>query len=233
MTNEVNLPLSIAIDGPVSAGKSTLSDALARKLGILHLDTGAMYRAVGLYALQNGINPANEAAMEDVINAGKAVVSVQYAEGMQITLLNGNDVTHRLREETVGAAASAVSRYPAVRRYLVDIQRQLAREQSLLIDGRDIGTVVLPEAGIKIFLTASPEARALRRYTQIISSGGKSDYATVLQELIQRDSQDTSRKHDPLRPAWDALVLDTSALSFEETLSKLLELVEAKRDRKA
>ena len=115
---------------------------------------------------------------------------------------------------------------------LVDIQRQLARKQSLLIDGRDIGTVVLPEADVKIFLTASPEARALRRYTQIISSGKKSDYPTVLQELIKRDSQDTSRKHDPLRPAEDAVVLDTSALSFEETLSKLLELVEAKRDKK-
>ena len=232
MEKEVNRPPSIAIDGPVSAGKSTLSDALARKLGILHLDTGAMYRAVGLYALENGINPASEAALEEVIGNGWAAVSLEYTDGMQITLLNGQNVTHRLREEAVGAAASAVSRYPAVRRYLVDIQRQLARKQSLLIDGRDIGTVVLPEADVKIFLTASPEARALRRYTQIISSGKKSDYPTVLQELIKRDSQDTSRKHDPLRPAEDAVVLDTSALSFEETLSKLLELVEAKRDRK-
>ena len=141
MEKEVNRPLSIAIDGPVSAGKSTLSDALARKLGILHLDTGAMYRAVGLYALENGINPASEAALEEVIGNGWAAVSLEYTDGMQITLLNGQNVTHRLREEAVGAAASAVSRYPAVRRYLVDIQRQLARKQSLLIDGRDIGTV--------------------------------------------------------------------------------------------
>ncbi|MDD4081427.1 MAG: (d)CMP kinase [Eubacteriales bacterium] len=233
MTKEYSRPLSIAIDGPVSAGKSTLSDALARKLGILHLDTGAMYRAMGLYALENGIDPKDETALEDVIKNNAAVVSVEYADNMQKTLLNGQDITHRLREETVGAAASAVSRYPAVRRYLVGIQQRLSREQSLLIDGRDIGTVVLPDASIKIFLTATPEARALRRYTQIIADGEKVNYPKVLEDLIKRDAQDTGREHDPLRPAEDAVVLDTSALSFEETLAKLLALVEAKRDRQA
>ena len=220
-------PLSIAIDGPVSAGKSTLSDALARKLGILHLDTGAMYRAVGLYALDHHIDPGDEAALEEVIRKQEAAVSVAYAEGLQKTLLNGVDVTPRLREEQVGAAASAVSRYAAVRRYLVGIQQQLAREQSLLIDGRDIGTVVLPRADIKVFLTATPEARALRRYTQLISAGQKADYRAVLSELIKRDAQDSGRAVDPLRPAEDAVILDTSALSFEESLAKLLELVKA------
>ncbi len=219
-------PLSIAVDGPVSAGKSTLCDALARKLGILHLDTGAMYRAVALYVLDQNINPQDEAALEAVIKDNRAAVSVAYQEGQQTTLLNGRDITHRLREEQVGAVASTISRYPAVRRYLVSLQQQLAKEQSLLIDGRDIGTVVLPEADIKIFLTASPEARALRRYTQLISSGQKADYPTVLQDLIQRDAQDTGREHDPLRAADDALVMDTSEMSFEESLAQLIQLVE-------
>lgn len=220
-------PLSIAIDGPVSAGKSTLSDALARKLGILHLDTGAMCRAVGLYALDHGIDPADEPALNEIIEKRLARVDVAYEEGLQRTLLNGTDVTHRLREEQVGSAASAVSRYCAVRRYLVEIQQQLAKEQSLLIDGRDIGTVVLPDADIKVFLTASPEDRALRRYTQLISSGQQADYPTVLSELIKRDAQDTGRAVDPLRPAQDAVILDTSGCSFEESLEKLLELVRA------
>lgn len=220
-------PLSIAIDGPVSAGKSTLSAALARKLGILHLDTGAMYRAVGLYALDHGIDPGDEAALKALIKDGSIAVAVEYANGLQKTLLGGQDVTHRLREERVGAAASAVSRFAAVRRYLVAIQQQLAREQSLLIDGRDIGTVVLPHASVKVFLTATPEARALRRYTQLITAGQQTDYPTVLKELIKRDAQDTGRAVDPLKPADDAVMLDTSSLSFEESLAKLVELVEA------
>ena len=227
MTSQGKRPFSIAIDGPVSAGKSTLSDALARRLGILHLDTGAMYRAVGLYALDNGVDPGDEAALNEVIKQGKAAVSVRYADGYQKTMLNGVNITSRLREEPVGAAASAVSRYPAVRRYLVGLQQQLAREQSLLIDGRDIGTVVLPQADIKVFLTATPEARALRRYTQLIASGQKADYPTVLAELIKRDVQDTTREHDPLRAADDAVTLDTSSLSFEESLDRLIKLVEA------
>ncbi len=226
-------PFSIAIDGPVSAGKSTLSDALARHLGILHLDTGAMYRAVALYALDNNIDPKDENALMEVIDKGLAKVSVRYADDYQKTMLNDVNITSRLREEPVGAAASTVSRYPAVRRYLVGLQQQLAREQSLLIDGRDIGTVVLPDANLKIFLTATPEARALRRYTQLISSGQKADYPTVLADLISRDEQDTTRQHDPLRAAEDAVMVDTSGLSFEESLDKLIKLVEAHHAKQA
>ena len=151
----MNQLISIAVDGPVSAGKSTLCDALARKLNILHLDTGAMYRAMGLYALNNGISPDDEQALAAVIKGEKAKISVDFKDGLQITLLNGQDVTQQLRGEAVGAAASAVSRFPVIRRYLVNLQQQLARERSLLIDGRDIGTVVLPDARVKIFLTAS------------------------------------------------------------------------------
>ena len=217
--------ISIAVDGPVSAGKSTLCDALSRKLNILHLDTGAMYRAIGLYALQNGISPDDEDRLNEVIKRQEAKVSVDYVDGLQVTLLNGRDVTGELRGEAVGAAASAVSRFKAVRRYLVALQQQLARERSLLIDGRDIGTVVLPDAKVKIFLTASPEDRALRRYTQLIASGFKVDYATVLEDLKSRDRQDSQRETDPLKIADDAIVLDTSKLSFEESLQKMLEIV--------
>jgi len=223
----MNKPLmTIAVDGPVSAGKSTLSDALARRLNILHLDSGAMYRAVGLYALRNGISPDDEAALNQVIDKGQAQVTVDYRDGQQITLLNGRDVTGELRGEAVGAAASAVSRFPAVRQYLVSLQQQLARERSILMDGRDIGTVVLPEAGVKIFLTASPEDRALRRYTQLIADGFNVDYPTVLKDLQARDEQDSKRAADPLRAAEDAVVLDTSSFSFEQSLQAMLDIVE-------
>lgn len=223
----MNKPLmTIAVDGPVSAGKSTLSDALARRLNILHLDSGAMYRAVGLYALRNGLSPDDEAALNQVIDKGQAQVTVDYQDGQQITLLNGRDVTGELRGEAVGAAASAVSRFPAVRQYLVSLQQQLARERSILMDGRDIGTVVLPEAGVKIFLTASPEDRALRRYTQLIADGFNVDYPTVLKDLQARDEQDSKRAADPLRAAEDAVVLDTSSFSFEQSLQAMLDIVE-------
>lgn len=222
--------ISIAVDGPVSSGKSTLCAALSRRLNILHLDTGAMYRAIGLYALQNGINIEDEQRLAQEIESGKIQVDVRYENGLQDTLLGGVSVNHLLRDEAVGAAASAVSRFAPVRRYLVSLQQKLARTRSILVDGRDIGTVVLPDATLKIFLTASPEARALRRYTQLISAGVKVDYPTVLQDLLARDKQDTQRAVDPLRAAKDAIVLDTSAMSFEESLQKMLELVEQRRE---
>ncbi len=217
----------IAVDGPVSAGKSTLCDALSRKLSILHLDTGAMYRAMGLYALRESISPDDENALNEVVKNRQANIQVDYVDGLQVTLLNGEDVTGLLRSEEVGAYASAVSRFPSVRKYLVSLQQEMARERSLLIDGRDIGTVVLPNAKVKIFLTASPEDRALRRYTQLLSAGSKADYAMVLKDLLARDEQDKCRKTDPLRAAPDAIVLDTSKLSFEESLEKMLDIVNA------
>lgn len=222
--------ISIAVDGPVSSGKSTLCAALSRRLNILHLDTGAMYRAIGLYALQNGISIEDEQRLAQEIESGKIQVDVRYENGLQDTLLGGVSVNPLLRDEAVGAAASAVSRFVPVRRYLVSLQQKLARTRSILVDGRDIGTVVLPDATLKIFLTASPEARALRRYTQLISAGVKVDYPTVLQDLLARDKQDTQRAVDPLRAAEDAIVLDTSAMSFEESLQKMLELVEQRRE---
>ncbi|MDI9521114.1 MAG: (d)CMP kinase [Bacillota bacterium] len=222
--------ISIAVDGPVSAGKSSLCDALSQKLGILHLDTGAMYRAVGLFAIKNNISPDDEEALEAVVKNKLADISVDYQDGRQITKLNGEDVSALLRSEKVGAYASAVSRFPVVRRYLVSLQQQLARERSLLIDGRDIGTVVLPDAKVKIFLTASPEERALRRYKQLINAGSKADYNMVLSDLLARDEQDKNRKADPLRAAPDAVILDTSKLNFEESLQEMINIVKAVYD---
>ncbi len=218
--------ISIAVDGPVGAGKSTLCDALARRLGIVHLDTGAMYRAFGLYVLRHqDISPDDEEALGRLIREGQINIGVSFEGDSQITLLNGKDVTKQLRGEAVGAAASAVSRFPAVRRYLVSLQQELAKERSLLIDGRDIGTVVLPDAKVKIFLTASVEDRALRRFHQLIDAGIDADYATVLKDLIARDEQDQNRQTDPLRPAQDAIILDTTNLKFEESLQKMLAIV--------
>jgi len=220
--------ISIAVDGPVGAGKSTLCDALAARLGILHLDTGAMYRAVGLYALDNGISSDDGPALDALMGSGAAKIGVSFEGGKQKTWLNGLDVTSRLREEAVGAAASAVSRFPSVRRELVRAQREIAKSQSLIIDGRDIGTVVLPDAKVKIFLTATPEARARRRHAQLLAAGKDADYGTILEDLVKRDRQDQSRECDPLRPAGDAVILDTSGLDFDESLQKMLEIVESK-----
>lgn len=229
MTSKHQL-ITIAIDGPVGAGKSTLSDALAQKLGILHLDTGAMYRAVGLYAINKGIELSDENQLTKAIEEGDLAVAVHYVDGKQLTLLNGQDVSLHLRGEAVGNAASAVSRFLPVRNYLVHLQQQLSKEQSLLIDGRDIGTVVLPQAKVKIFLTASPQERAQRRYRQLIQAGKPADYQQIYSDLMARDAQDQGRTHAPLHPADDAVMLDTSGQSFEESLTQMYHIVKQQYD---
>ena len=222
-------PLTIAIDGPVGAGKSTISDVVAQRLGILHLDTGAMYRAVGLAALNEGVDPGDEAAVCRLCREDGARVDVRYQNGKQVTLLNGKDVSDEIRTLTAGGAASAVSRYQPVRKMLVARQQAMARQQPMLLDGRDIGTVVLPDATVKIFLTASAEARALRRRNQLLEKGTDTPLETILAEVNARDYQDTHRAVDPLRQAEDAILVDSSDLSFEETVEKILSLVEEKR----
>ena len=219
-------PLTIAIDGPVGAGKSTISDVVAARLGILHLDTGAMYRAIGLYMLQNGIDPRDEQAVCQCCQAGKAQVDVKYQDGKQATLLNGQDVSPLIRTQEVGGAASAVSRYQAVRKMLVARQQELARKQDMLLDGRDIGTVVLPDATVKIYLTASPEARAQRRRDQLLEKGTDMPLDEIIKEVNARDRQDMNREVDPLRQAQDAILVDSSDLSFDETVNTILALVE-------
>ena len=219
--------LSIAIDGPVGAGKSTIADEVSRRLGILHLDTGAMYRAVGLAVTGHGIDPQDEAAVTALCEKGGAHVDVRYENGAQVTLVNGQDVTGLIRTQEAGTAASAVSRYPAVRRMLVARQRELAKEQPMLLDGRDIGTVVLPDAPVKVYLTASPEARAQRRLNQLREKGEDADFAAILAEVNARDHQDMTRDVDPLRQAEDATLVDSSDLTFEETVQAILKLAEA------
>lgn len=219
--------LSIAIDGPVGAGKSTVADEVARRLGILHLDTGAMYRAVGLGALDAGADVNDEAAVTDLCEKGLIRVDVRYENGAQTTLVNGRDVTGLIRSQEAGTAASRVSRYAAVRHMLVRRQRELAQEQPMLLDGRDIGTVVLKDAPVKVYLTASPEARATRRVNQLREKGQEADFAEILAEVNARDHQDMTRAVDPLRQAEDAVVVDSSDLDFEQTVQAILRLVEA------
>ena len=219
--------LSIAIDGPVGAGKSTVADEVARRLGILHLDTGAMYRAVGLAVVKAGVDPQDEAAVTAFCRNGGARVDVRYENGAQVTLVNGEDVSGLIRSQEAGTAASAVSRYAAVRRMLVSRQQELSREQPMLLDGRDIGTVVLPDAKVKIYLTASAEARARRRLLQLREKGENPDFEAILAEVNARDHQDMTRAVDPLRQAEDAVLVDSSDLDFEQTVQAVLRLAEA------
>lgn len=217
------MALSIALDGPVGAGKSTIADEVARRLGILHLDTGAMYRAVGLSALRRGLDIQDEAAVTAMCRALR--ITVTYGPGGQRTLVDGEDVTHLLRTEDVSLAASTVARYAGVRQAMVALQQQLAATTAMLVDGRDIGTNVLPDATVKIYLTASAEERARRRHAQL---GGTESYEQVLADLLRRDDQDMHRAVSPLRVAEDAVVVDSTELDFNQTVEEILALVKEK-----
>lgn len=221
------MPLNIAIDGPVGAGKSTIASAVAKALGILHLDTGAMYRAIGLTAIRKGIDLQDEEAVTAL--CGEIDLKVQYGENGQITMVDGEDVTGQLRTEDVSMAASTVSRYAGVRKAMVAIQQKLARETDMLLDGRDIGTVVLPKATAKIFLTATAEERAMRRYLELQKKGTGDTYEQVLEDLKRRDDQDMNRQVDPLRCADDAVNLDTTHMSFDEVVEAILNIVKEAR----
>ena len=218
--------LTIAVDGPVGAGKSTVSDEVAARLGILHLDTGAMYRAAGLAVSRKGIDGNYEDAVTAAV--AQADISVRYEDGKQVTLLDGEDVSLAIRTQEAGAMASSVSRFPGVRRQMVFLQQQMAKTTPMLLDGRDIGTVVLRDAPVKIYLTAAPEARAMRRLKQLEEKGEKADFAAILAEVNARDRQDMNRETDPLRQAEDAVLVDSSDLSFEETVDAILRIVEEK-----
>lgn len=212
--------MTIALDGPVGAGKSSVAEETARRLGILHLDTGAMYRAMGLQTLRLGIDLTDEEAVSRMAEGLR--VDVRYAQGAQQTLVEGEDVSGLIRTPEVSMAASTVARYARVRQVMVDLQRRLASEQSMLVDGRDIGTRVLPQASLKVFLTASAEERARRRFLELQAKGLPDTYEQVLEELKKRDDQDMHRAVDPLRPAEDARMLDSTSLSFEEVVDTLV-----------
>ena len=211
--------VSIAIDGPSGAGKSTLAKRLAKELGYIYVDTGAMYRSIGLYALRRGVDPKNADAVQALLPGIE--LGIQLQDGAQHVYLNGEDVSTDIRAEAVGMAASAVSAHPVVRAFLLDTQRNLAKGQNILMDGRDIGTVVLPDATVKIFLTASPEARAERRRKELEEKGQPADFATVLADIEQRDYQDTHRAVAPLKQAEDAVLVDSSDIDFEQTFALL------------
>ena len=218
--------LNIAMDGPVGAGKSSIAKAVADRLGILHLDTGAMYRAGGLSAIRAGVDLQDEAA---VTAHTKAIdVSVAHAEGGQRTIVNGEDLTDFIRTPEVSMAASTVGKYAGVRREMVAIQQKLAATTPMLVDGRDICVRVLPNAPVKIFLTASPEVRAKRRTDELQAKGQKANYETVLKEIVQRDYQDTHRPIAPLKMCRDSVKLDTSDMTIEEVVAKMREIVEEK-----
>ena len=215
---------SIAIDGPAGAGKSTLARALARELGYLYVDTGAIYRTVALRAREAGADPSDPEQVAPLLE--DLNLRMDYGgDGVQRMYLSGRDVTEAIRENEISALASQVAALPAVREFLLDFQRKQARKHDVVMDGRDIGTVVLPQAGVKIFLTAAPEARARRRTAELLQRGQDADFDEILREIRQRDEQDENRPVAPLRQAEDAALLDTTNLDLKGSLEALLTLV--------
>lgn len=217
---------AVAIDGPAGAGKSTIAKAVSRELGWIYVDTGAMYRAMAVYFLRKGIDPKN--AEEISAAAADAFVTLDYADGVQQVFLNGENVTGELRTEATGNMASASSVYPAVRTKLVELQRKLAESRPVVMDGRDIGTVVLPDAETKIYLTASVEVRAERRFKELEEKGLKADLAEIAKDIAERDHRDMHRETSPLKQAEDAVLVDTSDMTIPEVIERILGIVRGK-----
>ena len=216
--------ISIAIDGPSGAGKSTLARSMASKLGYLYVDTGAIYRTIGVYVLRSGIDPKDEAAVTAVLP--NIHVNLSYGEdGLQHMFLNGEDVTTAIRLPEISMYASAVSAHPTVRTFLLEMQRQLARENNVIMDGRDIGTVVLPDADVKVFLTATAQERARRRALELEQRGTPEPYEKVLKDIEERDWNDSHRATAPLRQAEDAVLLDTTELDFAQSEQMMLNII--------
>ena len=220
---------SIAIDGPAGAGKSTLARRAAKELGFLYVDTGAIYRTVALKTLRAGVDPENPDQVTPLL--GQMDIQMKYgSDGEQRMYLDGEDVSAAIREHQVSGLASKVSAIPEVRAFLLDFQRKQARKNHVLMDGRDIGTVVLPQADVKIFLTAAAESRARRRLLELEQRGQSADFETILRDIMQRDEQDRSRPIAPLRQAEDAVLLDTTNLNLEESLQAMLSIIKEKID---
>ena len=218
----LNKRLNIAIDGPAGAGKSTIAKMVSKKLNCIYVDTGAMYRAVALFFIKNGIASDDEKRIAKEIE--NIQVDIQFEAGDQKVLLNGKDVTEEIRAERVGNWASEISKYTLVREYLVKMQREVATKQDVVMDGRDIGTVVLPQANVKIYLTASSKVRAMRRYNELTQKGVFCDIHDIEQGIMERDAQDMNRGISPLRQAKDAILIDSSNMTIDEVVEKIVSL---------
>ena len=218
--------IAIAIDGPSGAGKSSIAKALSKKLGIIYVDTGAIYRTVGLYVFRNNVDSKDAPKIISILP--EITVKLAYVDGTQHIYLNGEDVSGLIRTETISKYASDVSAIPEVRAFLLSLQRDMAKENSVIMDGRDIGTVVLPDAEVKIFLTASAEVRAQRRYKELVEKGEKVVFEDVLAAIIARDTNDSSRATAPLKAADDAVILDSSDINAEQTLNAVIDIINSK-----
>lgn len=212
---------NIAIDGPAGAGKSTIARLAAKRLGFVYVDTGAMYRAIALYFLRKGIRPEDVKTIASLVQG--AEITIRYVDGTQQVILNGEDVSGQIRTEEVGNMASATSAIPAVRAHLLELQRNLAASANVIMDGRDIGTCILPDADVKIFLTASTSVRAMRRYRELQEKGMMCNLEEIEQDIIERDARDMNRETAPLKQAEDAMLLDSSDMTLEQVVQAILE----------
>ncbi len=217
--------ISVAIDGPSGAGKSTLARRAAAEMGYLYVDTGAIYRTVAVGALRRGVEPSDGAAVESILQDMQIELAYNAEDGLQHMYLDGEDVSEQIRLHEISQHASKISAIPKVREFLLELQRDLARKHDVVMDGRDIGTVVLPDAKVKIFLTASAEARARRRFLELQQRGQQADFETVLRDIILRDEQDSNRPIAPLRRAEDAVLIDTTELDLEQSLQAILSAI--------
>lgn len=215
--------INVAIDGPAGAGKSTIAKAAAKKLGYIYVDTGALYRTVGVYSIRTKTDYKDSEAVEKTLP--HIHVDLKFLGGVQHVFLNGEDVSEEIRLPESSMAASAVSAVPAVRAFLFDLQREIAKKNNCIMDGRDIGTVVLPNADVKIFLTADPEKRAERRYKELLEKGQKVEFQDVLDDLVKRDYDDSHRAVAPLKPAEDSILVNTTTLSLEESIAAIIDTI--------
>lgn len=219
--------MRIALDGPSGAGKSTVAKSLAKRLGIIYVDTGALYRTVGLYVRNKGVDKDDNPNIISCLDEIK--LDMQFIDGEQIITLNGDKIGQEIRTGEIAMYASRVSAIPEVRAFLLETQRKIARENDVVMDGRDIGTVIIPDAEVKIFMVASPEARAKRRYLELQAKGESCTLESVLADIIERDTNDSTRKTAPAVPAADAIHLDNSDLDIEQTVEKVIEIIESKK----
>lgn len=222
------MSIAIALDGPAGAGKSSIARRAARALGYIYVDTGALYRTIGLAAMRAGVEPQPSAEVDSLLS--QITVSLEFNDlGEQVVLLDGEDVSSLIRTPEASMMASRISAVPAVRAYLLGLQRDMARTHNVIMDGRDIGTVVLPDAKVKIFLTASPEARAQRRYKELAEKGTDTTYEEVLRDVKERDYNDSHRAIAPLKPAGDSILVDTTELDFEQSVEAIINVIKENR----